>query len=180
MIKCTIPGCNDKHDAKGYCMCHYARFKAGRNLNKPKEHKEQYFKNRNKNCLVKSCDRKAERGGRCMAHYQRFWTHGNDYEEKPIRVDKGWFKRKGDGYICVPDGKGKSILQHIKVMSEHLGRPLHKGETVHHKNGIRDDNRIENLELWSGNQPTGSRVSDLIIHSLEILKLYGKDPQKYK
>lgn len=58
--------------------------------------------------------------------------------------------------------KGKNILEHRYIMEKYLGRALKSFETVHHLNGIRDDNRIENLELWCSRQPYGQRVDDIL------------------
>lgn len=74
--------------------------------------------------------------------------------------------------------KGGKIAQHTFVMSEYLGRPLMKHENVHHKNGIRSDNRIENLELWTRKQLSGGRVEDKIQSCIEFLDTYGFDVVK--
>jgi len=84
------------------------------------------------------------------------------------------FKRKG--HPCA-DKNGRCQEHHL-VMYEHLGRVLKKGETIHHKNGIRNDNRIENLELWHSGHSSGQRVEDKIKWCIEFLKEYGYSIEK--
>lgn len=84
-----------------------------------------------------------------------------------------------DGYLYVyykahpyADKSGR-VFEHRLKFEEKLGRYLLPFESIHHKNGIRSDNRIENLELWAKFQPTGARVKDLVQWARDILKLYG-------
>lgn len=95
-------------------------------------------------------------------------------------VDRGTRQLNSNGYVVIFVGKnypgaGKQghVLEHRKVMQDFLGRPLTADENVHHINGDRADNRLENLELWSRSQPPGQRVVDKIAWAKEFLALYG-------
>lgn len=72
------------------------------------------------------------------------------------------------------------VLEHVFVMSEFLGRPLRKGETVHHRNGVKTDNRLENLELWTVHQPYGQRVEDVLAWCRAYIAQYEADAEKLK
>lgn len=102
---------------------------------------------------------------------------GEERKKNGIGNAKGCLRK--DGYRALfrkghPNAyKDGRILEHTFVMSEHLKRPLMKNETVHHINGVRDDNRIENLQLWSTSQPSGQRVDEKITWAKEFLESYG-------
>src|ERR1700752_1088340 len=57
-------------------------------------------------------------------------------------------------------------------MEQVLGRYLLPEESVHHRNGVRDDNRPENLELWTRPQPIGIRACDAVAWAREVLARY--------
>ena len=94
---------------------------------------------------------------------------------------KGIFTKRTDkyGYVIMhypehPNSwKCGKLFEHTCVMSEHLGRPLKPNENVHHINGVRDDNRIENLELWCKSQPCGQRVNEKQAFYVEFISGYN-------
>ena len=106
-------------------------------------------------------------------HYQRWRRHGT-YADSAVKKYGGNSFVDNKGYIRVWHN-GRSKMQHRVVMEEYLGRDLEPCESVHHKNGDRQDNRLENLELWASSQPAGQRVKDLVAWAKEIIEKYGTE-----
>lgn len=69
-----------------------------------------------------------------------------------VRVPRDWPFR---AYMRGSGGDGRWVFEHRKVMAEALGRPLKSVEQVHHINGDRGDNRLENLQLVHGAHGSG-------------------------
>lgn len=85
-------------------------------------------------------------------------------------------RRKGPSVVkltCKSCGDGFVVSE--SSYRARVGRKLFDHETVHHINGVRADNRDENLELWSGRQPGGQRVEDKIAFCVAFLKDYPED-----
>ena len=116
-------------------------------------------------CLItgntKSCGCSRKGTTRGSKHYK--WKGGRF-------IDRGYIRLSS---VDHPNAWNHQIYEHVLVMSDHLARPLNSGESVHHKNGDRADNRIENLELWYKGQPAGQRVEDLVSWAEQILTQYA-------
>ena len=125
-------------------------------------------------CSFEGCVKPSRAKGLCKAHREQQKAGKELSPLQSLKYGSGCTHR---GYIY-HYVDGKQVAAHRHTMEQHLGRPLVEGENVHHINGDRSDNRIENLELWSTSQPSGQRVEDKLSWARDIIKLYGKALEK--
>ena len=113
-------------------------------------------------CGIRPPEPTAKRAGR-KKHYATLCSSCRRKRKKvnaKTRTEERYISNSG--YTMIKQANGTYRAEHRMVMEMKLGRELVKHESVHHINGIRDDNRQENLELWIQPQPYGIRASDLL------------------
>lgn len=79
---------------------------------------------------------------KCSANYRWSRTTKNERNRTDVYV-------RPEGYVFIRDSDGKWIAEHRKIMADFIGRELNPSESVHHINGVRGDNNIDNLMLVS-------------------------------
>ena len=195
---CSVDTCDKPHSAHGLCSSHAKTVSRGgtltptctylecKNLGIPavgKKHKYIRCEQHTTSCMVAGCSvpRAAQY---CAMHEKRIATTGTPGPIGRLRREMGtgtdWYMND-QGYIVKVNNFGgvrTTIRQHTEVMEEYLGRKLLPRENVHHRNGIRHDNRIENLELWVVRQPRGARATDLLAWAEQIIDQLSNDKPK--
>lgn len=169
MKLCSFPGCERRMQAKGLCQSHRRQQREGKKL------KPLAWYRPDQGCKIEGCDNPHSCKGYCKRHYDRISKGYDPHAPWPSPGEWGAWKISRQGYVNryrKVNSKTEVQVQHREVMKEILGRDLLEGENVHHINGVRHDNRPENLELWVTKQPKGQRAVDLLAWAREIIRTY--------
>jgi hypothetical protein len=172
---CTVEGCHKPKKSNRLCGMHLSRLQRSGTTDEPTQKQKTIT-----TCRVREhnsiCGKVAQARLMCQMHYRRWSVYGDPTTLKFPRL-----RDKSNRYnmIYKPGHANSSaagmLAEHRFVMAEKLGRPLMPLENVHHLNGQRRDNKIENLELWTKAQPSGQRVEDKVQWAIELLRQYAPE-----
>lgn len=167
-MTCTSENCDKpvKNKKRGLCARCYQYWLMTEAPHKPR-------------CPEEDCTRPISLKGKCNIHGRPTRTgegRGAPGKARGKRNLEGRFITS-NGYVRVriPEVQenGGWVLEHRYVMEQHLGRPLAGDENVHHLDGNRQNNSLDNLELWVKFQPPGQRVEDLVAYAKQLIERYG-------
>lgn len=166
---CSSNDCPNPSVNLGLCAMHYRQTQ-----------REKYGQ-----CIVEGCDKLQQDSGLCPMHKRRQLKFGSVGPPHPARWRNGkWSEPQrpsfltDQGYRMVysPENPARNsrgyVLEHRQVIAHIIGRELLPNENVHHINGMRSDNRPENLQLWVSSQPSGQRVEDVLAWAKSIIHEY--------